>query len=258
VANIIRVGTWNIAGGRSGETSEVVNSAVIADVVASAKVQILCLQEAHYYRGGLDSQLQRALKDAGLTHLAGAPVSESHIDPDAELGLVVAASYPVHFVDAYTLRNPGLQAVVRGQEWVMHDKGWIECEVVGPSGVPVRVSSVHLFPFHEFDVPDDDPMVRDMWREFWRGIDNLDGDMCIVAGDFNQCKRSAPAREYSRRGWTFCLGDDTATTPSGLALDDIAVSGPIAVNGHQLHPTFADHHLISADLSPNVLLAAAR
>jgi hypothetical protein len=130
--------------------------------------------------------------------------------------------------------------------WTLHDKGMIGCTVRVAGGRRLQVYSLHLFPFHEFGVADDDGHVEKMWGEFWRYVDDrVDGGQLILAGDFNQAARERAAHRWSERTWRFCL-DDVVTTTFGLSLDEIALSWSPRSKRPWSVPTFSDHHLAGA------------
>jgi endonuclease/exonuclease/phosphatase family metal-dependent hydrolase len=211
-------------------------------------MDVLCLQEVHFYDGKPDPQLIEELRSAGLQNFAGFPLSESHLDKSAQLGVGVASARPLRERDTYLFSNPGLEARVRGQWWVLHDKGMIGCELTIPDGTVVQVYSLHLFPFHEFGVPAADDLVTKMWHEFWTYADSLASTgRVILAGDFNQEDRDQAANKWSNRDWHFCVnGHDTTTF--GLALDEIALSWSPPSKAFRLVPTFSDHHLAIAEI----------
>jgi hypothetical protein len=122
------------------------------------------------------------------------------------------------------------------------------CAVDTPAGRRIRVYSLHLFPFHEFRVPDNDELVTKMWCEFWACADRLveKGEL-ILAGDFNQIERESAARRYSSRTWRFYLGNQV-TTSFGLSLDGIVLSWSPPSAMERSVPTFSDHHLAIVDV----------
>lgn len=241
-----RIGTWNILGRREYDTNRIARAGAVGSVVTQHRLDVLCLQEVHFYDGEPDPQLVRELRRAGLDYFVGKPLSESHLDDSAHLGVAIASRWPP-VADSYNfvLRNPGLRAFVRGAEWVMHDKGALGCDFKSAEGRTVRVLSVHLFPFHEFRAVTDKRHVDDMWREFWRHADELrDSGDIIIAGDFNQVERAAAAQRWSKNKWYFCI-DGKPTTSMGKSLDDIVLSSEPETLSLDLDPTFSDHHLAS-------------
>jgi endonuclease/exonuclease/phosphatase (EEP) superfamily protein YafD len=128
----------------------------------------------------------------------------------------------------------------------------------------VRVCSLHLFPFHEFGVEEDDGHVAAMWRELWGHLRDTGGQRpAILAGDFNQVNRQEAARRWGRSGrWSFLLADKV-TTDFGLALDDVAVNWRPSDIATEVVPSFSDHHLAIVEirspvLRPSLVAASAR
>lgn len=246
-----RIATWNILGRREDDTNRIAGAGAVRSVVSKHRPDVVCLQEVHFYDGRPDPQLIDELRLAGLCHFVGRPLSESHLDESACLGLGIASRWPpVADPYSFVLPNPGLRASVRGSEWVLHDKGAVGCDFKSAEGCIFRVLSVHLFPFHEFRAVSDKRHVDDMWREFWRHADELrdSGDM-IIAGDFNQVDREAAARRWSKNKWHFCT-DHQPTTSMGKSLDDIVLSFEPDALSLDLDPTFSDHHFASVIVRP--------
>lgn len=243
-----RVATWNILGRRVAGTHEVARAGAVRSIIDRHPVDVLCLQEVHFYGDEPDGQLVEELSRAGLGHFVGSPLSKSHLDSSAGLGIGIASATPLSQPVTFQLSNPGLRASVRGEQWVLHDKGLLGCAVQTPDGREIQVYSLHLFPFHEFGVADNDHMVEAMWSEFWNYADKLvDSGELILAGDFNQVSRESAARRWSRNKWQFLL-NDLVTTSFGLPLDEIALSWSPVCSGARSVPTFSDHHLAIADV----------
>jgi exonuclease III len=243
----LRIGTWNILGRRRACTKDTVEDGAVSALLTNNPVDVLCLQEVHFYEGRPDAQVVGELRAAGLRYAVWLPLSESHLDSSAHLGIGIVARDRVYLVDRFRLSNPELKAIVRGQEWVLHDKGMVGA-TIRRNGRQISVFSLHLFPFHEFGVADDDECVEDMWREFWEHVDTVATDAdAVLAGDFNQIKRKDVAERFSRREWQFCVGD-TVTTSFGLSLDEIALSWSPSSSSSRSIPTFSDHHLAIAEI----------
>jgi hypothetical protein len=64
------------------------------------------LQEVHLYRDEPDEQLVEEFREVGFTHFVSLPLSESHLDPSARLGVGVASRYPVSQRDRHWKRSP--------------------------------------------------------------------------------------------------------------------------------------------------------
>jgi endonuclease/exonuclease/phosphatase family metal-dependent hydrolase len=241
-----RIATWNILGRQEEGTHRTARAGAVRSVVTKHRPDVLCLQEVHFYDGEPDPQLMEELQLAGLDNFVGMPLSESHLDDSARLGVAIASRWvPLGGSHSFVLRNPGLRASVRGSEWVTHDKGAVGCDFRSPEGRIVRVLSVHLFPFHEFRAVSDQRHVDDMWREFWQRTDELRGPGgMIIAGDFNQVDREVAARRWSKNKWYFCT-DRQPTTSMGKSLDDIVLSSAPEAHTLDLDPTFSDHHFAS-------------
>ncbi|MBT8226453.1 MAG: endonuclease/exonuclease/phosphatase family protein [Dactylosporangium sp.] len=247
----VRIATWNILGRRVAKTKMPADDGSVHTIIARHPVDILCLQEVHFHNGTPDVQLVRELASAGLTHFTWLSLSESHLDSSASLGVGIASRYPLSGRQEHVLSNPGLRAIVRGEHWVLHDKGMVGGVIQIPRFRPLRVCSLHLFPFHEFGVGEDDDRVDKMWAEFWKYADAPDDAELVLAGDFNQERKESAAKRWGTRPWSFCLGHPV-TTSFGLALDEIATSwSPPSARSWSV-PTFSDHHLAIAevDLSP--------
>jgi endonuclease/exonuclease/phosphatase family metal-dependent hydrolase len=245
---MFRIGTWNILGRRDHHLCASARDGSIQAILDTEPVDVLSLQEVHFYDGEADPQLIKELQAAGLKHFIGRPFSPSHLDTKAQLGVGIAARSPLFGVYEHRLENPGLKAVVRGTDWSLHDKGLIGAEIQLHDNQTLRVYSLHLFPFFEFGVPDDDNYVEQMWRELWDYADVAAGDnKVILAGDYNQVDRAMAAKVWSRTQWRFCA-PNIPTTTTGMSLDDIAVNWLGETTPPKVVATFSDHHLIVANI----------
>ncbi|MEU4422031.1 endonuclease/exonuclease/phosphatase family protein [Actinoplanes sp. NPDC024001] len=243
-ATSLTIATWNILGRQNHRTRSTAAPGEVEAVLREHPVDVLCLQEVHFYDRSADEQLLRELAAAGLPHFVGLPLSDSHLDDDARLGVGVASRLPLRRHDTFVLTNPGIRASVRGREWILHDKGMVGCTLDAPDGQRLLVYSLHLFPYFEFGVAEDDVRVDQMWSEFWDYADRRGEELeLVLAGDFNHRTREHAAARWSRRKWQFCLPDE-GTTVSGLPLDDFALSWSPAHKEHRSVPTFSDHHLV--------------
>jgi len=244
----LRVGTWNILGRQRHHDSRVADDGAVYDTLADTRTDILCLQEVHFYDGEVEAQLRSELRAAGLSYFVGAPLSPSHLDEEAQLGVGIAARFPLQRPSTRALSNPGLRANVRGQEWELHDKGLIGTQVRLSPGVQFNVYSLHLFPFFEFGADDRADHVDKMWRELWDVVDGHNEHLpTILAGDYNRADRADAAAEFSRVGWNFCASG-VPTTATGLSLDDIALNWAPGTCTRQVIQTFSDHHLVLAEI----------
>lgn len=109
----------------------------------------------------------------------------------------------------------------------------------------IVVLALHLFPFFEFGVPDDDERVDHMWDEFWRYANKIGAEgKTVLAGDYNQADRVNAAKEREAP-WNFCAADRT-TTVTGMSIDDIALNWCGGNPSVKIVPTFSDHHLVMA------------
>lgn len=244
----LKIGSWNILGRQVHLTGKAAEPGAVRSVLMAHTVDVLCLQEVHFYDNEPDEQLVRELQTVGLTHFVGLPLSASHLDRSARLGVAVASRYPIFEQDRFVLERPNLTASVRGELWVLHDKGMVGCKLKTYTGRSVWVYSIHLFPFFEFGVDESDYYVDRMWQEFWDYADGLVGrGRLVLAGDFNQQNRRHAASRWSRQNWQFCF-DEVQTTSNGLALDEIVLGWPAGETRTALVPTFSDHYLVMADV----------
>jgi hypothetical protein len=97
----------------------------------------------------------------------------------------------------------------------MHDKGLVDARVHLDGHESLSVHSLHLFPFFEFKIADDDDLVSIMWDDFWR----------------------------------YAAAVDRITTVTGLSIDDIAVNWESENMTSRTFRTFSDHKLLVAGVS---------
>jgi exonuclease III len=249
-ASPLRIATWNICGRRVNNSPEVAPAGAVEEVIHRERPDILCLQEVHFYEGEPEVQLLKELSSAGLDNFIGLPLSRSHLDESARLGVGIASAWPLSGKYAFWLSNPGLQASVDGEWWDMHDKGMIGCRVKTSQIPSIQVFSLHLFPFHAFRIEGEEEYVAEMWSEFWKYADSLIGeDPVILAGDFNQEKRELSAERWSMKKWYFSA-EGCVTTTWGLPADDVVVSFQPRQVAVRLVPTFSDHYFVTTVISP--------
>jgi endonuclease/exonuclease/phosphatase family metal-dependent hydrolase len=244
----LRIAAWNICGRHVANSPEAAPAGAVRKIIARCHPDVVCLQEMHFYDGKPETALLEELQSAGLKYFVGLPLSESHLDASASLGVGIASAWTLEHTATFQLTNPGLRKWIRGEEWNLHDKGLIGCQVVTPDGEFVQINSLHLFPFHEFGIADEEDCVKKMWSEFWGYADGLIKDNPVVlAGDYNQASRVSAAKQWSSKDWFSCLGR-CATMTSGLAADDVLVSSEPRDVTMKLVPTFSDHKLVLADI----------
>jgi endonuclease/exonuclease/phosphatase family metal-dependent hydrolase len=244
----LRIATWNICGRHLANSPEVAPAGAVRTTVSRCYPDVVCLQEVHFYDGKPEAALLEELQSAGLEYFIGLPLSESHLDASASLGVGIASAWPLEQTSAFQLTNPGLRKWVRGEEWNLHDKGLIGCRMRTPDGEFLQISSLHLFPFHEFGIASDEDCVNKMWSEFWDYADRLvKDDPVVFAGDYNQPSRASAAKQWSSKTWFSCL-DQRATMTTGFAADDVVVSSKPRDVMIRLVLTFSDHKLVLADI----------
>src|SRR5882724_11611618 len=126
----ISVATWNIGGailGPSHQTGGKPQLDYYADILRTHQPDIVCLQEAHhYYDEHQPNQTQQLAKLTDYPHTVSVPISPSHLDPNAQLGLGVISRFPIQTHRYVQLPNPGLYATgPNGEQWVPFDKGYL-------------------------------------------------------------------------------------------------------------------------------------
>jgi endonuclease/exonuclease/phosphatase family metal-dependent hydrolase len=245
----VRIATWNICGRHVANSPDVAPAGAVKKIMSQCRADVVCLQEVHFYEKKPDAVLLEELQSAGLEYFEGLPLSESHLDASAWLGVGIASAWPLERTVTLQLINPALRKLIRGEEWSLHDKGLLGCRVRTPDGEFLKINSLHLFPFHEFGISAEESYVGKMWSEFWSYADGLVKDCPVVlAGDYNQESRASAAKQWSARDWFSCL-DKRATMTSGFAADDVVVSSaPRSVTVTQMS-TFSDHDLVLTDIS---------
>ena len=245
---MIRIGSWNILGRRSHQMGRSAEPGAIARALKADPVDVLCLQEVHFFGDSPELEVIDELSSVGLVNIIGEPLSPSHLDNNASLGLAIASRFPLTSKRIHQLRNPRISAQVRGKNWVLHDKGLLGATLELGHGRRLQIYSLHLFPYFEFGIEESHRYVQDMWHEFWDYVDKATrGLPLVLAGDFNHELRSSAAERWSKGDWRFCF-KGSATTESGLALDDIAVNWDGGTGNRAVSATFSDHRIVVAEL----------
>lgn len=237
----IKVGTWNVHGGRSRE-GQLLGEGYVERVVGDQSLDVVALQETELTSEG------ESLMFASESNVRTWPICPSDVSPDGRCGLSIVSRPGRTDLAKWRLArltNPGLTREMDDSVWKSFDKAFVVGEVSCGSR-SIVVVNLH---FHAFRIFRRDPSeFPSLWEELARRIEVAAGsEPTVVMGDFNSEDRNLLLRYY--RGSLTSLVAGKSTTPMGLSLDDILVSPHLTARDVRIVPTLSDHHLCSALLS---------
>ena len=247
------VATWNIGGGVLGASHQ---RGAVPDldhhvgVLTARRPDVVCLQEAHEYDDGT-GQTQELAARAGYGHWAAYALSASHLVGGARLALGVLSRHPLVEMSFRALPAPALTAKgPEGEEWTLHDKGYVLATVAVPNGRPVHLVNGHFFPLHRFGRSPADPRLASLWRGFSDDLLALDATGPVVAGvDLNHSPVDEVLPDVMRPGrFTSALAEDVPTTPTGAQRDYLLCGHGARLVTAGTVPTESDHFYCHASV----------
>ena len=215
-------------------------------MLVDAELDVLALQEVQFESDGNSSLLREISTRTKLKYVSGFPLSQSIFYPGYRSGIAVATRAP-HCVKArIDLPNPNLSINRDRQRWTSWDKGLIITKI-DFEGMPMWVSSVHCYPFHEFVRQADEKEFTPIWQALANSINGLPNARMIVAGDFNTERRDLLTRLLNH----YCLvrAIDGIATHGTQSVDDILHDINLIRRNSKVVPTFSDHAFCLAELT---------
>ncbi|MER5761946.1 endonuclease/exonuclease/phosphatase family protein [Streptomyces sp. NPDC002082] len=188
------VASWNLHEGVSARAgagpadAEVL--AEVTELLTDRRVDVVAFQEVGFDAEGSSELLSRVRETTALRHVVAFPLHASSFFPGRLGGVALAGRFPWRDARRVLLPNPGLSAVVGGNEIHSHDKGLVHATCRW-GGRDLGVTSLHSFPFYLFG--------RDPGEAEFKGIwDALAADVrrsarsgpALVCGDFNTGDRA--------------------------------------------------------------------
>ena len=215
----LTISTWNIGSLHDGPHYDR-NLNYLRSVLTEHPTDILCLQECPH-----DPELLQQLKTwTGLTNALYFITSESHIDLQHDMGLLILSRLPVTDLRQVKPDKPQVEAWHKGNREYWHEKLFVAVKCAYNDN-PLTVVTGHGFPFHRYGLDDgahDDVIAPsftriDQWIEELRK--EFPNTLFCFAADFNY---GEPLRFMPRLREAFADAfDGEATRPSGRKTDAI-------------------------------------
>lgn len=222
---LLRLATWNIGGGIIGESHQrgaVPSLEYYASVLEKNQPDVLCLQEAHDYRGYADGQSQDLANRLGYPYVASFPISESHMVDNATLSLGILSRFPLEELACKRFPTPHLTAVgPHGQPWSLHDKGYITGSI-DLGGRTIGLVNGHCFPLHRFGASPLEPRFVAMWEMVSKDLLTVNSTgPAVAAFDLNHEPLGDLLGGVLGPGKFMNAFENTPTTPRGAQRDYI-------------------------------------
>ncbi|MBA4248127.1 MAG: hypothetical protein C0444_07520 [Microbacterium sp.] len=249
------IGGWNIGGavlGASHQTGKRPNLDYYEQLLDSRKAEVICLQEAHSYPDGRRSQVEELAVRLGYGFHVAAPLSPSHIDPEAALSLGIISRHPIRSSSLTMLPNPNLQTRLNtGALWRMHNKGLLTASIA-VDGEDLMVTSGHVFPFHRFGASAQS-------AEFSRVFDDVSSHLMrsmrlgrsVVSIDLNDPNATNLLASSIGRNRFQVAPSDHATTRKGRKQDFLLYSADLRLLDVTILPTESDHAYCEMSVESN-------
>lgn len=236
---MIRVGTWNVNGGRTigGELF------ALAEEIRRYEFDVLGLQELSIPNwrsdGAYASWLSRA---TGYKHAVVTSLSPSHHEAHARLALALLSHTPLLDPAVQWLPNPQLTNS-RGE--VSHNKAILKALASLDVGL-LEIACLHMVSFFHFGLYHQADRYPEIWEALSCGlVPNGDSTASIVMGDFNSDKRYSLIRQLASGEMRSSFSFDPSKRVRHLD-DDILVSSTLTVTELQRIKTPSDHDLLRA------------
>lgn len=242
----LKIATWNIGGGITGESHQAngsPNLAYYGEILGKYQPHLVCLQESHHYDNDTNQTAELA-KSLGYQYAYSTPISVSHLESDANLALGLISKYPIVSSRYTEFENPGLTAIgPRGEEWNLFDKGY--CTYIIDAGWGVfSVLNAHCFPLHYFSANATEERFRHVWKALTYGLESARTNTpCLAAIDLNFDDISILLEtELTPHRFTNAI-NNMPTTPKGIQQDYLLYTPEFCLLTVSIIPTKSDHHL---------------
>lgn len=249
----LRFATWNIGGGILGASHQRGASPDLshhADVLRAQRPDVVCLQEAHEHDDA-PGQTQDLAERVGYPHWAAFPLSPSHLADGAALALGMLSRFPLHDLRLRILPAPSLTACgPDGEDWVLHDKGYLLGSIELPGGDEIHFANAHFFPLHHFGRSAAEIGFVAMWQVFSSDLLALDDAGPALAGfDLNHSPLEQVLGATLAPGhFTAALDPCAPTTPHGARRDFLLCGRRAQVRDAMVVPTLGDHFYCQVDV----------
>jgi Calcineurin-like phosphoesterase len=250
LGDFMPVATWNISSGvfEPGAAPSLESRAdYIGECIANSGAELVALQECPLPRTADELSFVRRIKSkANLSYSEVRTLSESHLLPDADMGLAILSRFPLSNITFGLFDIPEMAiAKSPNPEAKLHRKGYLAADVILPIGA-IRCITAHLPPFRWLEEEPGANCFEAMWRDLDRAI--AGPEMAVVA--LLDCNLPNPLdylRECRNRRLTQCV--HRPTRPTGELHDHIILSPDQFQVLVGVQPTRSDHSLVTARLA---------
>jgi endonuclease/exonuclease/phosphatase family metal-dependent hydrolase len=243
----LRVATWNVHEEIPVDGSS--TAAAFWDALVAAGVHVAALQEVRFSELGEPYGITPVAERLAMPFWLTFPLSSSCFHDSDSVGILLLSRFPMAAERRALLPNPELHRGSNGSVRVTYDKGVLSA-VVRWGGRPVRVASVHSFPFQRFGRSPDEAEFERVWSTLAKSVHPRDEEAVLVCGDFNTQRRELLTDHMDRKLYR-AIGD--RATHGDMAADDILFSEELELVGSVAVSTSSDHALCVAEFrqSPN-------
>ncbi len=161
-------------------------NAQFANALMQINADFVCLQEAHSMID-VYSQTKEIAKLAGFRHYKELPLDDAHSFKveGLKIGVSVLSRHRIIDANSFLLTNPNIKTRRKdGKVWRTHDKGFLSTKCSLPAGI-VNIVSIHLLPFHRFNVNTSDYRFLSTWEEIDTSLSVRGDSSTAICGDLN-------------------------------------------------------------------------
>jgi endonuclease/exonuclease/phosphatase family metal-dependent hydrolase len=246
---------WNIGGGRicaEGEDPTDPKSYsedgidLIIEILKREQPDVITFQETHSFPGTSENcQIQRVAEAAGYRYWINHATDKSFIEEGMMIGQGIVSSYPIIETEFVPFNNSKFKITDdAGTEIISKSGGLTKCIIQLPSGALIQIETLHMVPFHFFEVDLQSEKARKILRE----VESKLGQPLmptIVQADFNLDYESLTnflpgvfSRQFQEVIQTF------PTTPKGKRLDHVLFADLQKVSTKIISDVMTDHYPI--------------
>jgi endonuclease/exonuclease/phosphatase family metal-dependent hydrolase len=244
-ATLMKLATWNMGGGILGKSHQRDGSPSLeyyASVLREHRPDVICLQEAHDYRGRQAGQSEYLASRLGYPYVESFPLSESHMANDAFLALGILSRFPIKNAKYKQFPNAGLEAAgPDGDYWKLHDKGYV-VGTIDLDGKALGFMNGHCFPLSHFGASPTEPRFERVWGMLTEDLLALAAvGPAFAAIDLNHEPVQELLKEALRPGNYINAFEGTSTTPKDAQLDYLLYQSTIRLLSTTVKVTQSDH-----------------
>lgn len=260
----LKIVTWNINGligknlsGQFAEKSAIDIIQESNEKYGSALKKIgpdfICLQEVHSM-GNTYSQTKDIAEIAEFKYFKELPLDDSHHikKKNLKIGISIISRHEIIESKINLLTNPNIEVQKKNEVWKSHDKGFISIKINIPPIGDVNIISIHLLPFHRFNIDINDYRIIKCWKELDYMLSNYSNGLTIIGGDFNRNNVSSLLKGLFNNHH-FQDVNFEKTTHRATFFDHIIISNNLHIINKKVFDNFdySDHYPCFAEVEYN-------